>query len=501
MLGRELGQAAQRSSSPSCATLAGSGEVTDDHRGRSARTTTRGSPRCSTSASRPGGKRSGLHVQSSGVASGPKRVRRMVPKVGEHAERHPPDDARLRTTSTRPTKLIVQSYAAPVAGGRSTQSRLQNLSGCPLRTADLEVGASRRPYPELSNGLRAAPGSKGQRPVSSTCPARARGREACTGGSETPTTSGSRGSPLDLGRPEETRGVPRTRCRSRSTPTPAATADRELPERVPRGRQAGRRVRATAERHARAHHRNAFRGEAERAVEPRRTRSPVCRRRGTVRQFGDLRVAAGVGVERLLQRVRGTFVVLQAVPVQRQPGEPLLVDVRPARARLVALARAGQVEETGVDLVAAVRRPFESSGTASSTTHSRSAVRSGQPERFCGELGIFGATGAAYDWTISWYGSRGSSSRASSGGRRAACSRPWDHPPHALGPLRRHRRRAVTALPQASKHLLSTSANLGSSFAPTATTIALTFADPAIVRSWAAARCAASRSSRRSTPG
>ncbi|MET9226389.1 GDSL-type esterase/lipase family protein [Lentzea sp. NPDC003310] len=107
-----------------------------------------------------------------------KRVRRMVPKVENtlNAIRQTLRDSGYLDSSYQ---LVVQSYAAPVSP-KMPQS-LQNLSGCPLRTADLEWVVEEA-VPELSNGLRAAAGKVNARFLDL---ARAgEGHEACVGGSK-----------------------------------------------------------------------------------------------------------------------------------------------------------------------------------------------------------------------------------------------------------------------------------------------------------------------------
>ncbi|SMC89517.1 GDSL-type esterase/lipase family protein [Lentzea albidocapillata] len=107
-----------------------------------------------------------------------KRVRRMIPKVEAtlNAIRQTMRDSGYLDSSYQ---LIVQSYAAPVSP-KMPQS-LQNLSGCPLRSADLEWVVEEA-VPELSNGLRAAAGKVNARFLDL---ARAgEGHEACVGGDE-----------------------------------------------------------------------------------------------------------------------------------------------------------------------------------------------------------------------------------------------------------------------------------------------------------------------------
>lgn len=107
-----------------------------------------------------------------------KRVRRMVPKVENtlSAIRQTMRDAAYLDSSYQ---LVVQSYAAPVSP--KMPRSLQNLSGCPLRTTDLEWVVEEA-VPELSNGLRTAADRVGARFLDL---ARAgEGHEACAGGSD-----------------------------------------------------------------------------------------------------------------------------------------------------------------------------------------------------------------------------------------------------------------------------------------------------------------------------
>ena len=107
-----------------------------------------------------------------------KRVRRMVPKVENtlNAIRQTMRDSGYLDSSYQ---LVVQSYAAPVSP-KMPQS-LQNLSGCPLRSGDLEWVVEEA-VPELSNGLRAAAGKVNARFLDL---ARAgEGHEACVGGDD-----------------------------------------------------------------------------------------------------------------------------------------------------------------------------------------------------------------------------------------------------------------------------------------------------------------------------
>ncbi|MFS8099597.1 GDSL-type esterase/lipase family protein [Lentzea alba] len=104
-----------------------------------------------------------------------KRVRRMVPKVENtlSAIRQTMRDSAYLDSDYQ---LVVQSYAAPVSP--KMPRSLQNLSGCPLRTTDLEWVVEEA-VPELSNGLRAAADKVNARFLDL---ARAGdGHEACTG--------------------------------------------------------------------------------------------------------------------------------------------------------------------------------------------------------------------------------------------------------------------------------------------------------------------------------
>ena len=121
------------------------------------------------------GKRS--DCTSSVASEWSKRVRRMVPKVENtlNAIRQTMRDSNYLDSSYQ---LIVQSYAAPVAP--KIPRSLQNLSGCPLRTADLEWVVEEA-VPELSNGLRAAASKVNARFLDLS--RAGEGHEACTGGS------------------------------------------------------------------------------------------------------------------------------------------------------------------------------------------------------------------------------------------------------------------------------------------------------------------------------
>ncbi|MFD9698570.1 GDSL-type esterase/lipase family protein [Lentzea sp. NPDC059081] len=107
-----------------------------------------------------------------------KRVRKMVPKVENtlSAIRQTMRDSGYLDSSYQ---LVVQSYAAPVSP--KMPRSLQNLSGCPLRTTDLQWVVEDA-VPELSNGLRTAAGRVNARFLDL---ARAgEGHEACVGGDD-----------------------------------------------------------------------------------------------------------------------------------------------------------------------------------------------------------------------------------------------------------------------------------------------------------------------------
>ncbi|SDP94948.1 GDSL-type esterase/lipase family protein [Lentzea jiangxiensis] len=107
-----------------------------------------------------------------------KRVKRMVPKVENtlNAVRQTMRDSSYLDSEYQ---LVVQSYAAPVSP--KMPRSLQNLSGCPLRTTDLEWVVEEA-VPELSNGLRTAASKVGARFLDL---ARAgEGHEACAGGDD-----------------------------------------------------------------------------------------------------------------------------------------------------------------------------------------------------------------------------------------------------------------------------------------------------------------------------
>ncbi|GLY46617.1 GDSL-type esterase/lipase family protein [Lentzea sp. NBRC 102530] len=107
-----------------------------------------------------------------------KRVKRMIPKVENtlNAIRQTMRDSGYLDSSYQ---LVVQSYAAPVSP--KMPRSLQNLSGCPLRTSDLQWVVEEA-VPELSNGLRAAAGKVNARFLDL---ARAgEGHEACVGGDD-----------------------------------------------------------------------------------------------------------------------------------------------------------------------------------------------------------------------------------------------------------------------------------------------------------------------------
>ncbi|MFI6095517.1 GDSL-type esterase/lipase family protein [Lentzea sp. NPDC051213] len=110
-----------------------------------------------------------------------KRVRRMIPKVENtlSAIRQTMRDSGYLDSSYQ---LIAQSYAAPVSA-KMPQS-LQNLSGCPLRSADMEWVVEEG-VPELSNGLRTAADKVNARFLDLS--RAGEGHEACVGGSKADT--------------------------------------------------------------------------------------------------------------------------------------------------------------------------------------------------------------------------------------------------------------------------------------------------------------------------
>lgn len=108
-----------------------------------------------------------------------KRVRRMIPKVENtlSAVRQAMRDASYLDSDYQ---LIVQSYAAPVTP--KMPRPLQNLSGCPLRTTDLEWVVEEA-VPELSNGLRTAADKVNARFLDLS--RAGEGHEACAGKQDT----------------------------------------------------------------------------------------------------------------------------------------------------------------------------------------------------------------------------------------------------------------------------------------------------------------------------
>lgn len=108
-----------------------------------------------------------------------KRVRRMVPKVENtlNAIRQTMRDSSYLDSDYQ---LVVQSYAAPVSPKMARS--LQNLSGCPLRTSDLEWVVEDA-VPELSNGLRTAANKVNARFLDLS--RAGEGHEACVGKPET----------------------------------------------------------------------------------------------------------------------------------------------------------------------------------------------------------------------------------------------------------------------------------------------------------------------------
>jgi lysophospholipase L1-like esterase len=107
-----------------------------------------------------------------------KRVRRMIPKVENtlQAVRQTMRDSGYLDSSYQ---LVVQSYAAPVSP--KMPRSLQNLSGCPLRTTDLDWVVEEA-VPELSNGLRTAADKVNARFLDLS--RAGEGHEACRGGND-----------------------------------------------------------------------------------------------------------------------------------------------------------------------------------------------------------------------------------------------------------------------------------------------------------------------------
>ncbi len=108
-----------------------------------------------------------------------KRVRRMIPKVENtlNAIRQTMRDSSYLDSDYQ---LVVQSYAAPVSP--KMPRSLQNLSGCPLRTSDLQWVVEDA-VPELSNGLRTAANKVNARFLDLS--RAGEGHEACAGKPET----------------------------------------------------------------------------------------------------------------------------------------------------------------------------------------------------------------------------------------------------------------------------------------------------------------------------
>ncbi|MBM7863249.1 GDSL-type esterase/lipase family protein [Lentzea nigeriaca] len=108
-----------------------------------------------------------------------KRVRRMIPKVENtlNAIRQTMRDSSYLDSDYQ---LVVQSYAAPVTP--KMPRSLQNLSGCPLRSTDLEWVVEEA-VPELSNGLRTAAGKVNARFLDLS--RAGEGHEACAAKPET----------------------------------------------------------------------------------------------------------------------------------------------------------------------------------------------------------------------------------------------------------------------------------------------------------------------------
>ncbi|MDA3631116.1 GDSL-type esterase/lipase family protein [Saccharopolyspora oryzae] len=109
----------------------------------------------------------------------PQRVERMKPKV-----RSALDDVRAAMDSAGYTpssySLIVQSYASPVGPG--VRPELQNLSGCPFLTSDLQWIRDTG-VPQLSSGLRDVAQQVGARFLDLS--RAGLGHEACTGNPKT----------------------------------------------------------------------------------------------------------------------------------------------------------------------------------------------------------------------------------------------------------------------------------------------------------------------------
>jgi lysophospholipase L1-like esterase len=122
------------------------------------------------------GKRS--DCTSSVASEWSKRVRRMIPKVENtlQAVRQTMRDSGYLDSSYQ---LVVQSYAAPVSP--KMPRSLQNLSGCPLRTTDLDWVVEEA-VPELSNGLRTAADKVNARFLDLS--RAGEGHEACRGGND-----------------------------------------------------------------------------------------------------------------------------------------------------------------------------------------------------------------------------------------------------------------------------------------------------------------------------
>ncbi|KAA5832062.1 hypothetical protein F1721_19890 [Saccharopolyspora hirsuta] len=108
-------------------------------------------------------------------ADWPKRIERMKPKVRSALE-----DVRAAMDSAGYTpssySLVVQSYASPV--GPEIRPELQNLSGCPFLTSDLQWIRDTG-VPQLSDGLHEVAKQTGARFLDLS--RAGLGREACTG--------------------------------------------------------------------------------------------------------------------------------------------------------------------------------------------------------------------------------------------------------------------------------------------------------------------------------
>ncbi|SEF61182.1 GDSL-like Lipase/Acylhydrolase family protein [Saccharopolyspora kobensis] len=109
----------------------------------------------------------------------PRRIERMQPKVRSALEdiRAAMDSAGYTPSSY---SLVVQSYASPV--GPDVRPELQNLSGCPFLTSDLQWIRDTG-VPQLANGLHEVAQQVGARFLDHS--RAGSGREACTGDPKT----------------------------------------------------------------------------------------------------------------------------------------------------------------------------------------------------------------------------------------------------------------------------------------------------------------------------